>query len=62
MYNIYPSTPLSSILLQVAHWTLLVCLFLRKTDQSCRSLKLELSIDVEDEEDVEEEEEKEKIE
>ncbi|KNB42474.1 mannosyltransferase [Blastocystis sp. subtype 4] len=52
VYNIYPSTPLSSILLQVAHWTLLVCLFLRKTDQSY--------VD-DDEEDVEEEE-KEKIE
>lgn len=62
VYNIYPSTPLSSILLQVAHWTLLVCLFLRKTDQSCRSLKLELPIDVDDDEEDVEEEEKEKIE
>ncbi|CBK24812.2 uncharacterized protein [Blastocystis hominis] len=34
-YNVYPSTPASSLLLQVAHWVLLLCLWMRKCDISC---------------------------
>ena len=60
MYNVYPSTPATSILLQIAHWTLLICLFMRKTDKSCKRICICFGIifvDIEEEEEEEEEEE-----
>lgn len=36
VYNVYPSTPTSSLLFQCSHICLLACLWMRKTDQSCK--------------------------